>query len=314
MDAYVLRRLVQAVATLFGISILTFALGSLAPDPAETLAARGLEPGETPTTEQIEVVRGELGLDRPLPVRYADWLGDALTGDLGRSLFSGEGVVAAMARTFPSTLALAVAAFIALLVLALPMGVVGALMEGRWPEQALRLLALLSASAPGFFLAYLLVYVFSVRLHLFPVAGEVGLSSIVLPAAALALGPAATVSRLLQATLVTELNRDYIRSARAKGVGTLVVVGSHALRNATLPVLTVLGTTLGRLLEGAVVMELIFARSGIGRLTLGAVGSGDYAMLQGVVLFAGVIIIVLNLAIDLAYPRVDPRVRLGLPS
>jgi len=314
MNLYVVRRLAQAAATLLGISLLTFGLGRLAPDPAEAIAYRGLQPGEAPTAQQIAEVSHELGLDRPLSVRYVDWLAHAIRGDLGRSLYTQEGVGAAIGRTLPSTIALGATAFIMMVMLAIPLGSLGALFEGRVPEQVLRLLALLGASIPGFFLAYLLVYLFSVRLHLFPVAGEDGIKSVVLPAAALALGPSAIVSRLLQATLVDVLGEDYIRTARGKGLGTFMVVMVHALRNAALPVLTVLGTTLGRLLEGAVVMELIFGRAGIGRLTLGAVASGDYAMLQGVVLFAGLVVILLNLLVDLAYPRVDPRVRLGAAS
>jgi ABC-type dipeptide/oligopeptide/nickel transport system permease component len=308
---YAVRRLLIAGPTLLGLSLLIFLLGSLAGDPSYKLAERGLQPGETPTAEQIAAVRHELGLDRPLLVRYGEWLGQLAQGDLGRSLHTGEGVGDAIRGAVPSTVGLAAAATLLILVLSVPLGVVGALLRRRWWQQVVRLTALAGASVPGFFLAYLLIYLFAVRLHVLPVFGEVGPTSMVLPAVTLAVGPTALVSRLLQTALVEGLGEDYIRTARAKGLSESAIVVSHALRNAFLPVLTVVGSILARLLEGAVVVELIFGRSGIGNLTLQSVGSADYPMIQGVVLFAGVVVIAFNLLVDLTYPLLDPRVRLG---
>lgn len=311
---YAARRLLIAGPTLLGLSFLVFSLGSIAGDPAGRIAERGLEPGEVPTAEQIAAVRQELGLDRPLPVRYGEWAGRAARGDLGESLITGQRVAEAIRGAAPATVALAASATLVILVLAVPLGVVGALLRGRWWQQAIRVTALAGASIPGFFLAYLLIYVFAVRLDLVPVFGQAGLRSMVLPAVTLAVGPTALVSRLLQRALIEELGEGYVRTARAKGLTEQAVLVGHALRNAFLPVLTVLGGVLARLLEGAVVVELIFGRSGIGSLTLLAVGSSDYPMTQGVVLFAGVVVIGFNLAVDLAYPWVDPRVRLGEAS
>lgn len=309
---YAARRLAIAVPTLLGLSFLIFVLGSFSGDPSGKLAERGLPPGEVPTAEQVAAVHHELGLDRPLLVRYFDWLGQAAHGDLGKSLLTpGLGVGDAIGRAVPATIALAAAATLLVLLLAVPLGIAGALLRGRWWQQVIRVATLAGASIPGFFLAYVLIYVFAVRLHLLPVVGQVGLKSMVLPAVALAIGPTALVARLLQKGLVEELGDDYIRSARAKGLTKSAVVVSHALRNAFLPVLTVLGTVLARLIEGAVVIEVIFGRSGIGNLTLQAVGSADYPMTQGVVLFAGVVVIAFNLAVDLIYPWLDARVRLG---
>ncbi len=309
---YAARRLLVAGPTLLGLSFLVFLLGSLAGDPSARLAEGGLEPGEVPTPEQIAAVHHQLGLDRPLLVRYGEWLGRAAHGNLGESIvLPGKGVGDAIRAAVPSTVGLAAAATLLVLALSVPIGVIGAVLRGRWWQQGLRIATLAGASIPGFFLAYLLIYVFAVRLHLVPVVGSVGARSMVLPALTLAVGPTALISRLLQRALVEELRHDYIRTARAKGLTELATVLAHALRNAFLPVITVLGSVLARLLEGAVVVELIFGRSGIGNLTLQAVGSSDYPMTQGVVLFAGVVVIAFNLLVDLTYPGLDPRVRLG---
>lgn len=311
---YTVRRVSIAVPTLLGLSFLVFLLGSIAGDPAGRLAERGLEPGEVPTAEQVDAVRHELGLDRPIPVRYGEWLGRAVQGDLGHSVFSDEGVAEAIRKAVPATVALAASATLLVLVLSVPLGVAGTLIGGRRWRQAVRVAALAGSSIPGFFLAYLLIYVFAVQFHLLPVVGQAGPRSMVLPAVTLAVGPTALVSRLLQTALIERLGEDYIRTARAKGLTETAVVMGHALRNALLPVVTVLGGVLARLIEGAVVVELIFGRSGMGSLTLQAVGSSDYPMIQGVVLFAGVVVIGFNLAVDLSYPLLDSRVRLGSTS
>jgi peptide/nickel transport system permease protein len=201
-----------------------------------------------------------------------------------------------------------------ILILSIPAAIVGARLRGRWFQQVLRVVELSGASVPGFFLAYLLIYVFAVRIHLFPVVGQHGWKSIVLPAATLAAGPSALLARLLQTSLVEVLGEDYVRTARSKGLSDLPILLTHALRNAALPVLTVLGSIVAGLFEGAVVVELIFGRSGIGSLTLQSVGSSDYPMIQGVVLLAGVVIVLFNLGVDLLYPVVDARVRLGARS
>lgn len=311
---YALRRLLIAGPTLLGLSFLIFLLGSMAGDPSAGLAERGLQPGEVPTAEQIAAVHHELGLDRPLLARYGEWVRQVMQGDLGKSLITGQGVGEAIRGAAPATLALAGAATLLVLVLAVPLGTVGALLRGRWWPQVARLGSLAGASIPGFFLAYLLIYLFAVHLHLLPVVGQVGFRSIVLPAVTLAAGPTATVARLLQRGLTAELREAYPRTALAKGLTDTAVVASHALRNALLPLVTVIGTVLVRLIEGAVVVELIFGRSGIGRLTLQSVGSSDYPMIQGVVLFAGLAVIGFNLVVDLTYPLLDPRVRLGVAA
>lgn len=310
MGGYVARRLLQAMPTLLGLSLLIFGLGSLTGDPAQQLAANTAPDGAA-TAEQIAAIRQELGLDRPLPLRYASWLRQALGGDLGQSLFTSRSVVGEVARAFPPTLLLAGTALVLIIGLGVPAGATGALFHRRTGDQVLRLLVLTGASMPAFFLAYLLIDVFAVRLHLLPVAGLAGPRSVVLPALALAIAPAAMVSRLVRASLLEVLGEDYMRTARAKGLGAVPVLVGHGLQNAALPVVTVLGSTLGRLLEGAVVVEVVFSWPGMGLLTYNAIVTYDYPVVVGTVLLAGALYVVLNLAVDLSYGLIDPRVRVG---
>ncbi|MGQ0743250.1 MAG: ABC transporter permease [Acidimicrobiales bacterium] len=311
MGSYLARRLMAAGPTLGALSFVIFLLGAVAGDPSERLASAGLEPGEVPTQTQIEAVRHELGLDRPLGVRYVEWAGQAVQGDLGRSLFTQNDVVTEVVKALPATLRLTVAAMLAIVVLSLPLGLVAALTHRRWPDSVLRLLALAGASTPGFFLAYALVLAFAVKLNWLPVVGMGGIRHVILPALTLALGPAALVSRLLRSSTIEVLGEGFIGTARAKGLATSTVLVGHALRNAAIPVLTVLGSVMARLLEGAVIVEIIFAWPGIGKLTFDAVTSADYPMVQGTVLFAGVVFILANLFVDLSYGVSDPRIRLG---
>lgn len=308
---YALSRLALAVPTLFALSFLSFVLGLAAGDPSSKIAAAGLPPEILPTPEMIDAVRHRLGFDQPLLVRYWRWLVKALHGDMGRSLLTHISVTDAIRKAVPSTAELALVAVFTILALAVPLAIAGAMLRGRWFQQVIRVAELSGASLPQFFLAYLLIYLFAVRLHLFPVVGQSGWKSLVLPAFTLAALPAAVVARLLQTSLLDVLSEDYVRTARSKGLADMPILLFHALRNASLPVLTVVGTIFAQLVEGAVVVELIFGRSGVGNLTLQSVGSSDYPMIQGVVLFAGLIVILFNLAVDLLYPVVDARVRLG---
>jgi peptide/nickel transport system permease protein len=308
---YAVSRLALAVPTLFGLSFLSFVLGSASGDPSSKLASAGLPPEILPTPEQIDAVRHRLGFDKPLLVQYWRWLTKALHGDLGRSLLTHRGVTDAIRDALPSTVELALSSVLIILMLAVPLALIGARTQGRWLPQIVRLVELSGASVPGFFLAYLLIYVFAVKLHLVPVVGQSGWKSMVLPAFTLAALPTALVARLLQSSLVEVMREDYVRTARGKGLADMRIYLGHAMRNAALPVLTVLGSILAGLIEGAVVVELIFGRSGIGNLTLESAGSSDYPMMQGVVLLAGVVVVLFNLAVDLLYPIIDVRVRLG---
>ncbi|MGH4022678.1 MAG: ABC transporter permease [Pseudonocardiaceae bacterium] len=303
------RRAALAVPTLVGLSFLIFTLISAAPgDPAVELARR-TSPGGEPAPHEVAAARHELGLERPFLVQYARWLGGALQGDLGRSFSRGTSVTAEILQRLPSTVQLACAAFVLVVVLSVPLGVLAATQHRHWIDGVLRLAALVGASVPGFFLAYLLIIVFAVQLGVLPVAGRTGPGSLVLPAVALALGPTAIVSRLVRSSLLDVLGEDYIRTAVAKGLDRTRVVLCHGLRPAAIPVLTVLGGVLAGLLEGALIIEVIFAWPGVGQLAYEAVGQRDYPLVLGTVLLAGVCYVTVNLLVDALYMVLDPRVR-----
>lgn len=311
MSGYLLRRLLLIPPTLVALSLAVFALAAIAPgDPAEQYARRIAPSGEASPAD-IQRARHELGLDRPFGVRYLRWLGGAAEADFGRSFARQTPVRAEIAERVPATAELALAALLLTSLVGIPIGIIAALAHRRWPDGLVRLLSLLAASLPGFFLAYLLIGLLAAGLHLLPVAGDQGLASLVLPALTLAAAPAATVGRLLRASLLEVLGDDYVRTAQAKGMRWRRVVLLHALPNASIPLLTVLGGVLGHLLAGAVVVEFIFAWPGLGRLTVEAVAERDYPMIEGLVMFAAAVFLLLNLAVDLGYTLLDPRVRLG---
>jgi len=308
---YVARRVLVAVPTLAGLSVLIFVLVSLAPgDPAEELTRKRF--GDTePTAADIARTRAMLGLDEPAVTQYLSWLGNALTGDLGTGFSRGRPVSTEIADAFGVTLVLAAAAVLVVVVVAFPLGVAAAMLHNRWPDHLLRLLTLVGASVPGFFLAYVLIYLFAVELGWLPVAGRGGLDHLVLPALTLAVVPTAIVSRLLRSSLLETFGESYVRAARAKGLAATAVVVRHGLRNATIPVVTYLGTLLAGLLDGVLIVEVIFAWPGLGQLTVQAIGARDYPLIQGIVLFAGALYVGLNLLVDLSYRLLDPRIRLA---
>jgi peptide/nickel transport system permease protein len=291
-------------------SFLIFALVSAAPgDPAEELARR-LQGSEAPSPEQIEDARRELNLDRPYFEQYGRWLTGAITGDLGISFSKKRPVAEVIGERVGATVQLAAGAFTLIVILSIPLGIVAAIFHRRWPDQVLRVLALIGASMPSFFFAYLLIILLVTRLRLLPVGGRGGLDSLIMPAITLALLPMAVISRLLRSSLLEVFGEDFLRTARSKGVGGLDVVVRHALRNAAIPVVTYLGTILGYLLEGVIIAEFIFSWPGFGSLTFEAISQRDYPMIQAVVVLSGAIFIAINLIVDVSYALLDPRVRL----
>ncbi len=311
MTGYVVRRVLLIVPTLLLLAFGTLLLAALAPgDPAEQYARTQSSTGVV-TPQEIEVARHQLGLDRPFLLRYAVWVGGAVHGDLGRSFTRQTTVAAEIGSRAEATLELAVAAMLLIIVVAVPLGTVAAMLHGTAVDHALRVGSLVVASIPGFFLAYVLIEVFATRLDLLPVAGREEASSVVLPAVTLAAGGIATASRLLRASLLEVLAEDYIRTARAKGLSYRQVVVRHALPNATLPVVTVFGALLGYLLAGSVIAETIFAWPGLGQLLAESVAERDLPMIEGLVVLAGTLFLVINLLVDLSYRALDPRIRLG---
>lgn len=308
MGAYVLRRLALIVPTLLGISMLAFAVANLAPgDAAEEFLRRTLD--HAPTPAEVAAARTELGLDRSLVAQYLSWTGDVLRGNLGISYSTRRPVLDEVLHRVPYTLELAVPAALLALLLAVPLAAVSALYRNRLPDQVVRVFSLAGASMPAFWLALLLIVVFAVQLSVVPVAGRQGWTSALLPVAALTVAPAAVLTRFTRSALLEVLGEDYLRMARAEGLGR-AILACHALRNVMIPLLTVFALSFGHLLAGAVVIETIFVWPGLGSLILAAITERDYPVIQAFVLYSGLAFLLINLVVDLAYTAIDPRVRL----
>ena len=302
-----LSRLFDTLLVLLGVVSLVFLLAAVVPgDPVDVML------GEQSSAADREALRAAMGLDRPLAVRWADYLGGLLHADLGQSLLRERPVSTLIAERLPATLALALAAFAVVLVIALPLGLLAALHQGRWPDRLAGLFALLGQAIPNFWLGPLLVLGFSVGLGWLPVSGrEDGPASLVLPALTLGTSMAALAMRMLRASLLEVLEQDWMRTARAKGLGARQALWRHALPNALLPVVTLLGLQLGGLLGGAVVTEVVFAWPGIGSLLIEAIHQRDYPLIQGVVLVIAVSYVLLNALTDGLLRALDPRMEPG---
>jgi peptide/nickel transport system permease protein len=307
---FVLRRVLLMIPTLIGISILTFGLSNATPgDPAFVAAARVL--GRTPSTPELLAERKELNLDRPLVVQYLHWVTRAARGDLGTSFATRRPVRDELFRRIPFTLQLAVPAMLLALLVAIPAGMVSALWRNRPVDQVVRVISLAGACMPSFWLALLLIILFSVRLSLLPVAGRGGLDHLVLPVVTLATVPMSILARYTRSTILEALSCDYVVTARAKGAPEGRVIARHVLRNSLVPIVTTVGTQLGFLLAGATVIETIFVWPGVGKLLVDAITARDYPMIEGFVLYAGAAFVVLNLLVDVLYAAIDPRIVTG---
>lgn len=305
MLPYVMRRMIAALAVLWGVATVVFLLLQVIPgDPAQTmLAGSGASPAEIART------RRQLGLDDPLLLQYGRYLLNALQGDLGRSLFSNRPVTLTIAEQLPATLQLATAALLVAVFLGLSLGILAALHADTWIDQLVMGIAVLGVSVPVFWSGLLFVWVFSVGLNWLPATGANGWRHLVMPALVLGLVGAGPIARLVRASLINALRADYITLARAKGLPREAVIGRHALRNAIIPVITLIGLQAGFLLGGTVVTEAVFARPGLGRLIVEAILSKDLPVVQGVVLFVAATYVVINLLVDLAMLALDPRLR-----
>jgi len=302
---YISQRLLQAIPVLIGISLLTFAMLHLVPgDPVLIFA------GDKPITEERAAqIRHQLGLDRPLWVQYWDYASHALRGDLGVGLRSQRPVRDSILEVLPSTLQLTFAALMVAAVVGITLGIIAAVGHGGWLDTIAMSFAMLGVSVPVFYSALLLILLFSFQLGWFPATGQGGIERLVLPAAALGLASAAALARLVRSSMLEVLNQEYIVTARAKGLTDRAVIMRHALKNALIPTVTMLGLQLGALLGGAVVTETIFSRPGLGRLAVDAIAGRDFPLIQGTVLFAAVTYVLVNLIVDLLYAMLDPRIR-----
>jgi len=308
MGCYVINRLAAAIPTLLLLTLTAFLLNSAARgDPATNALRAG---GQEPTPEAITAYREQLGLDDPLPVRYATWLGNALQGDFGRSFIDQREVSEILGERIGPTLRLGLAAFIFTTILGVGAGLLFGLFANTWIDYGGRVGSLLLASIPSFWLALLLITYISEKWQLLPVAGYGRLKFMILPVLALLLGPAASLMRFTRSGMIEVWRQDYVRTARSKGLRQTFLVLRHALPNALLPITTLLGLRFGQLLAGAIVIESIFAWPGMGSALISAISGRDLPVIGAYVLIAGVLFIVVNLVTDLGYAFLDPRVRL----
>lgn len=315
MARYIASRIVALVPVIVLVSVGAFSFIHLLPgDPVIALLGTG---GQSLTPQQLQASRHDLGLDRPLPVQYLDWAGKALTGNLGKSAVTHQTITRALRDRFPVTLQITLASFLVSLVIALPTGILAAYRRNSILDRVMTVFALGGVAMPSFWLGILLILVFAVQVHWFPPSGWVSLAQdpsqwlrhLVLPALALGVVQAAVVMRQTRSSLLEVLNEDYVQTARAKGLTERRVVILHGLRNAMLPVVTVAGLQVSRLLGGAVVIETVFALPGFGRYGVDAIFIRDYPVVQAVVLVTAVIVVLTNLLTDLLYGVLDPRIR-----
>ena len=301
------NRLVQLVLVLFLLSLMTFILMKLTPgDPVLGM----LEADELLVTQaDQDALRQELGFEQPVLIQYGQWMAKLLRLDLGDSYFKGKPVLDEIALRLPATLQLAGGALVVMVLIAAPLGLLAARYPGRWPDHLSRILALIGASIPGFWLGLLLIYAFAYKLQLLPSMGTGGIRHMILPSVSLGFSMAATYARLLRAGLLESLSQEYIRAARARGIAEWRILSKHALRAALLPVLIVFGMSIGNLLAGSVVTEVLFSLPGLGSMVMEAIFHRDYPLIQGFVLLTGVFVVAMNLLVDLGYGLLDPRIR-----
>lgn len=305
MQAFLLRRLMQSVLTLIGVSIVVFLMLYLTPGDPVTIMLQG----SNATPQQVVTLRHQLGLDQPVYIRYLRYVGDAIHGDLGRSYQTRESVLSAILAQLPATLQLTFAALFVAVAIGLIFGTIAAIRRDTWVDTLSMNISLFGVSIPNFWLGMLLILAFSLHFKIFPAIGTGGIKHLVLPAIALGWGYAAIIARLVRHSLIEVMQNDYIKTARAKGLVERTVIRRHALKNALIPVVTIVGLQFGHMLANAVIIESLFARQGIGRLIVTGILSKDFPMVQGVVLFAAAGYVLANLIVDISYAFLDPRIR-----
>lgn len=307
MLRFLLTRILATIPVLFGVSLLVFMMLHLVPgDPVKMM----LSEFQT-TPEQVELLRSQLHLNEPLPQQYGRFVINALRGDLGLSIRSKRPVRNEIAENLGSTMQLAAVALLIAAGIGVPLGIIAALRQHTWVDFGSMLLALNGVSMPSFWLGLLLIFFFSLHLGWFPATGGGDLRHLILPALTLGLGASAIIARLTRSSMLEVLQQEYMTTARAKGLREMTVVLRHGLKNALIPVITIFGLQFGSLLSGAVVIETVFARPGIGRLIVSAILAKDFPMVQGIILFTATAYVLVNLLVDLTYGLLDPRIQLG---
>ena len=312
MFAYISRRVLATIPVMLLVALFVFSLLYVAPgDPAAVIA------GDQATPDDVERIRASLGLDRPFLIRFGEWLWNVIQGDLGVSIFTNLPVSHMIAQRIEPTMSLMALTLFLSLMLAIPMGVLAAWQHGTWIDRFVMGLAVFGFSTPVFVIGYLLAYIFALELEWLPVQGFVSISkgiwpflrNLILPSVALGLIFMALIARITRATMLDVLSQDYVRTARAKGVGQRGILFVHALKNAAVPIITIVGIGFASLIGGAVVTESVFAIPGLGRLTVDAILRRDYPVIQGVVLLFSFMYVLVNLGVDLLYTVFDPRIR-----
>ena len=307
MTRYLVARLVSFVPVVVGVSLLVFLMLHFVPgDPVSVLV------GDAPVSAaELERLREQYGLNDPLYVQYGRFALGALQGDFGRSLRTKRSVGEEIAEQLPQTIELAAAAMVVAIVLGVLLGVVAATRQHTWIDALCSVVALLSVSMPSFWLGLMLIFIFALGLGWFPATGQGGVERLVLPAITLGWYAAAIIARLVRSSMLEVLRQEYVMTARAKGLRESLVVYRHALRNALIPTVTIVGLQFGTLLGGAVVVETVFARQGLGRLIVGGILQKDFPIVQGAVLVTALVYVLANFLVDIAYATLDPRIRMG---
>ncbi|WP_297966272.1 nickel ABC transporter permease [uncultured Anaerovibrio sp.] len=304
----ILGRLMQMLGTLIGVSFLTFCLTWLAPgDPVSML----LETADTVVSaELVEQTRHDLGLDQPFLVQYANWAGGVLHGDMGMSYSAKKPVTDKLLEGFAGTLLLAIVTIIFVLLISLPLGIWSAVKRNKLPDYIVRGISFIGVSMPSFWIGLLLLYFFGLKLRLFPIAqSEVTAAGIVLPALTLAIYMSSKYMRQVRTVILEELNHDYVVGARARGLSETTILWKHVLPNAILPLITLLGMSIGWLLGGVAVIEMVFSWPGIGNMAVRAISMRDYPLIEGFVLWIAIVYMVINLLVDMSYSWLDPRLK-----
>ena len=305
MSKYLASRLLQTIPTVFLVTVAVFLMLHLTPgDPAEVFLG-----DKRSTPELLEKVREDMGLNRPLHIQYLSYMGAALRGDLGRSLQTNVPVMDQILTRLPWTIELAAAALLIAACVGVTIGIIAALRHNTVIDTLAMAFALVGISMPVYWSSLLLILLFAVRLRILPAIGQGGLERLILPATALALVSAGSLARMVRSSMLEALNQDFVLTARAKGISERLVVVRHVLRNALIPVVTILGLMLGNMLSGAVITETIFARLGIGQKYVEAVLQKDFTMVQGTTLFIALMYVFVNIVVDMVYAFVDPRIR-----
>lgn len=312
MFLFVLRRLLATFPVLAMVAVFVFLILRLTPgDPAAIMA------GDNATSAQVAEIRERLGLDRPLPLQFAGWIGNVVRGDFGESFFFKKRVSELIAQRVEPTLALALATILFAVAVAVPLGLIAAWYHGRWIDRGVMMFSVLGFSVPTFVVGYALIYLFAIQFGLFPVQGYRSITSgfgefalrLVLPSITLSVIYIALIARITRASVLEVLGEDYIRTAHAKGLSDSAVMIRHALRNAAVPIVTVIGIGVALLIGGVVVTESVYNIPGIGRLTVDAVLARDYPTIQAVILLFSVVYVLINLMVDVVYALLDPRIR-----